>query len=272
MPRERFAWHEWGRLVLSGDMSTVLVTGGAGNLGRHVTWALLQRNHQVRVLVHQSKNTVEGAMAIEGDVVSGEGVDEAMAGVDAVVHTATKPGHHAATTEVEGTRNVVRAAEREGAHVVYASRVGADRVRQSYYDAKWEAEGIVEDLSTRWTIQRATVFHDLIDEVLGGPVFFKVPRLVFQPVDVCEVAWRLVGLVESGPVGRPIDFGGPELLGIETLARQREEVTGKRSRLIRVPCMRSLVDYAHGHHLSPEHRDGKLTWSEWLELRARGAE
>ncbi len=248
-------------------VTCVLVTGGAGNLGRHVSRELLRRGHDVRALVHRSVDVEPGATVVKGNVVTGKGIDVAVAGVDAVVHTATRPGRRAAKTEVRGTETVLEAAVRADAHFVYPSIVGVDRHRFSYYDAKWEAEGVIEASGTRWTIQRTTQFHELIDRYLSAVISPQVPGLAFQPVEVSEVAARLADLVEAGPAGHAPDFGGPELLGVKTLARQRHEITGRRSRLVRVPRVAAMRDFARGVHLSPEHRDGTITWSDWLERR-----
>lgn len=247
-------------------MSLILVTGGAGNLGRHVSWVLQRRGHRVRALVHESHDVFHGVEIVRGDVLTGEGVSEAVAGVDVVVHAVSGRGRATSKTEVVGTRNVAAAANARGAHFVYPSKVGVEEHRKAFYDAKWDAELLVEDSGNHWSIVRLTQFHDFIEEILSAPVFFKVPGLAFQPVDVGEVAARIAQIVETGPSGRVPDFGGPELLGIETLAERREQITGRRSRLVHIPRIGGAMrDFAEGLHLSPAHRDGRITWDQWLE-------
>ena len=66
-------------------MSTILVTGGTGTLGRLVTARLRADGHEVRVL---SRHAQPYAVDLrEG----GPGLDAAVAGVDTVVHCATTP-------------------------------------------------------------------------------------------------------------------------------------------------------------------------------------
>jgi len=251
-------------------MATVLVTGGAGNLGRRASWELLRRGHTVRVLVHRSTAVVDGVDVVEGDILRGKGISDAVAGVDAVVHAATSRGGRSRKAEVAGARTMVQAAASVGAHLVYVSKVGVDVNRSAFYEAKWQAEGVVERSGSGWSIQRVTHFHDLIEQILSAPVLFKVPELAFQPVDVIDVANRLADIVEAGPSGRVPDFGGPELLGIETLARRRRRITGRHSLLVRVPRVGRIRDYASGAHLAPEHRDGTVTWEEWLKRSMNG--
>src|SRR5947209_15471757 len=120
-------------------MATVLVTGGSGVLGSYLVPKLQARGHEVRAL---SRHPV-GPNAVRGDVRTGEGIEAAAAGCEAVVHAATNL-RRARETEVEGTRHVVDAARAAGAHLIYVSIVGCDRHRLPYYKAKWEAEQVVE--------------------------------------------------------------------------------------------------------------------------------
>jgi dTDP-L-rhamnose 4-epimerase len=78
----------------------VLLTGGAGFIGRHVLHELLRRGHDVRVLdslrpdVHaaDAAERLEGADLLIGDIRDRAAVDRALRGVDAVVHLAAKVG------------------------------------------------------------------------------------------------------------------------------------------------------------------------------------
>ncbi|MBS0532659.1 MAG: NAD-dependent epimerase/dehydratase family protein [Proteobacteria bacterium] len=78
----------------------VLLTGGAGFIGRHVLRELLTRGHDVRVLdslrpdVHAGGRTapLDGAELVVADVRDASAVDAALKGVDAVLHLAAKVG------------------------------------------------------------------------------------------------------------------------------------------------------------------------------------
>lgn len=78
----------------------VLLTGGAGFIGRHVLHELLARGHEVRVLdslrpdVHADGRTapLDGAELIVADVRDAKAIDNAMTGVEAVLHLAAKVG------------------------------------------------------------------------------------------------------------------------------------------------------------------------------------
>jgi len=78
----------------------VLLTGGAGFIGRHVLHELLVRGHEVRVLdslrpdVHgaDSARSLEGAELHIVDVRDASAVNKAVIGIDAVIHLAAKVG------------------------------------------------------------------------------------------------------------------------------------------------------------------------------------
>src|SRR4051794_2181498 len=81
----------------------ILLTGGAGFIGRHLWAELLRRGHQVRVLdslrddVHPDSSreftvTLPAGELLVGDVRDPAIVDRALAGTDAVCHLAAKVG------------------------------------------------------------------------------------------------------------------------------------------------------------------------------------
>lgn len=78
----------------------VLLTGGAGFIGRHVLAILLAHNHEVRILdslradVHKgiAWTPPEPAVFQAGDLRDPDMVDQALKGVDAVIHLAAKVG------------------------------------------------------------------------------------------------------------------------------------------------------------------------------------
>jgi uncharacterized protein YbjT (DUF2867 family) len=96
---------------------------------------------------------------------------------------------------------------------VYVSIVGVDRIPYGYYRAKLATETVVEESGLPWTILRATQFHDLIRRIAGvlakSPVVPVPAGVRFQPVDVHEVAARVVELATGTPAGRVDDMGGP---------------------------------------------------------------
>lgn len=75
-------------------MMRILVTGGGGFLGKAITQQLLDAGYAVRVLGRNRYPEVEalGAEGVVCDLSVGRGLDEALVGVDAVIHTAARAG------------------------------------------------------------------------------------------------------------------------------------------------------------------------------------
>lgn len=81
---------------------TILVTGGAGFIGRSVCGELLKRGHKVRVLdalIEQVHGEVDGSKMLDpevelivGDVRNGDVVTKALQGVDSVINLAAEVG------------------------------------------------------------------------------------------------------------------------------------------------------------------------------------
>jgi nucleoside-diphosphate-sugar epimerase len=104
-------------------MSSILVTGGNGFVGRHIVSVLQDRGETVQVLALPAEDTrwleQRGIAVCRGDVRQPEAVAAAVRGVDAVLHLAAMmdvwrpmPDYYA--VNVTGTQNVCRAALAEG--------------------------------------------------------------------------------------------------------------------------------------------------------------
>ena len=249
----------------------VLVTGGTGALGRHVVTQLRNSGHRARILSRKPQGHVD---AVHGDLATGAGLVKAVAGMDAIIHAAsaaTQPTKRR-TTDVLGTRRLLAMAREEGVrYVVYVSIVGMEGVAYPYYRTKLATEAVVQENILPWSILRATQFHTLMETFLGGfsvlPYLAAVPfKWQFQPVDPREVAARLVEVVEQAPAGRLPDYGGPEARDFKSIAESWLKARKLNKRLIPLPLpFKFSHQFAAGRLLSPEHRDGKITFEQYLE-------
>ncbi|MFD0313702.1 SDR family oxidoreductase [Streptomyces flavalbus] len=243
-------------------MTTILVTGGTGTLGRHVTERLRADGHEVRVL---SRTTQPYAVDLrEG----GGALDAALDGVETVVHCASSP-----RGDERAAANLITAARRAGvSHLVYISIVGVDRVPFGYYRTKLAVERQIEESGLGWTVLRTTQFHDLLARLFGmlckAPVLLLPAGVRDQPVEVAEVAARLAELAAGPPVGRAADLGGPEVRDLTSLARAYLRATGRRRPLLSVPLWGTTYRaFRAGGHLTPERAAGEGTFEEYLTKR-----
>ena len=249
-------------------MTAILVTGSTGTLGRALVPQLTAAGHEVRAFSRRPRppSTPPQAWAT-GDLRANTGLDEALAGIDVIVHCASaQRGDQAAA------QNLIAAARRAGApHLVYISIVGVDQVPAGYYRAKLAVERLIEDSGLPWTILRATQFHDLIlrgCEVLARLPVLLVPASSFQPVSSGEVAGRLASLAGQPPAGRVPDMGGPQVRTSRDLASRYLRASGRHRRILPVQLPgRALAGLRRGGLLAPGHATGTVTFDEFLAAR-----
>ncbi len=251
----------------------VLVTGGTGALGREVVRRLIDSGHRARIL---SRKPGEGDDWVQGDLVTGAGLELAVKDIDAIVHTASdavSPRKYQAT-DVLGTRRLLAMAREAGVrHVVYISIVGIEGVAFPYYKSKLAAEAVMRENIVPWSILRATQFHSLMELFLDATS--RLPRLAivpfkwrFQPVDPTEVAARLVDIAAGRPAGMQPDFGGPEVREFKSLATSWLAIRKPDKRLVNLWLpFKFSRQFAAGLVLCPEHRDGTITFEQYLARR-----
>src|SRR5262249_12047031 len=162
----------------------IAIVGGTGTLGRHVVTNLAQRGHEVRVLSRSSQD-------FPADLVSGKGLDAALAGCAAVVDAsnASSP-KRAAQVLVEGTARLLTAEQHAGvSHHVCISIVGCEQIPIGYFRVKTEQEQAVERGPVPFSIVRATQFHELASATLAAAGKYRVlpvPRMRLQTVAAAE--------------------------------------------------------------------------------------
>lgn len=246
-------------------MSTVLLTGGTGTLGRVVHQDLLSQGLDVRVFSRRPRPSgVESTEWATGDLRKNVGVAEAMDGIDVIVHCATGIG------DVDAAKNLIAAARASGTpHFVYISIVGIDDIPLFYYRAKREVEDLVESAELPWTILRATQFHDLVVRMFtsqrGLPVLLA-PSISFQPIDVRDVSARLAEIAAQPATGRVPDIGGPEVRTAKDLARAYLAAQHRRRRVVGFGLPSKIfAGFKRGHNLVPAHKVGKITFDEYLD-------
>lgn len=255
-------------------MSTVLVTGGTGTLGRAVVARLLNGPHRVRILSHQAQPVMPAAVEVApGDLVSGAGLRGAAAGVEVIIHCATNWRDPHMRTDVAGTRALLEAARAGGVpHILYISIVGVDQTEYPYYRAKREAEQMVEQSGLPWTVLRATQFHPFVQFLLQSCGADTQPEVVvpggirLQSIDVGEVANRLVLLMERGPSGRVPELGGPQILSLEDMAQIYVRLRGRQAAIRAVePTDEMYTMMRTGIIVTSAHAEGKITWEQYLQ-------
>lgn len=241
----------------------IAIAGATGNIGALTATALSRSGHEV----------VPMSRSLGVDLVTADGLDAALAGVDAVVDvtncTASDPEE---VVDYFGsiTRNLLAAEERSGVrHHVLLSIAGLDRAAgNAHYAGKREQERLVTEGPVPWTIVPATQFHDFAAMVTSWTEqdgTATVAPLLIQPIAPADVADILAEIAVAAPQGRYRDVAGPEQQDLVDMARRTNQARGRSVEL--VPTWSSVfgADMA-GEVLLPgaDARIAPTTFAEWL--------
>ena len=220
------------------DPMRVLVTGGTGFVGSHTVAALVERGHDVRLLVRAPERIppalaplgVPGLPYTVGDVTDPEPVEAAMEDCDAVVHCASvftlssRGGDRVRRNNVAGAEVVIGAAHRLGLDPI---------VHVSSFSALLPPEGRVLTAQSPVGNPRGAYFRSKADsdrvarryQESGAPVVITYPGTVIGPHDphVGEVTSSLVDILKGWtPV---VPTGGFPVVDVGSVARVHAEVT-----------------------------------------------
>lgn len=242
-----------------------VVTGGTGTLGRPVVDGLLQTGSAVRVASRGACPDRDLAYQwAQVDYRSEASTQAALADAGTVVHCAN-------SVRRVLDDQVVRAAVRAGVdHFVYISIVGIDQIPFRYYRNKLATERQLEASGMPYTILRATQFHDLAYQLVAALTKAWIAPLPagwrVQPVEVGEVADRLVALARQPAAGRVPDFGGPEVRTLPELAASYRSSIGRSPRRVLALPFPGATSAAlrHGANLTPDHAVGRVTFEQYL--------
>ncbi len=254
-----------------GKTLKIAVTGATGRVGSHLVEILEQRGHDV-VPIARSKGV---------DVVSGVGLDAALAGTETIVDTATGPSpeQEAATAFFTASaRNLQRAGAAAGAkRIVVVSIIGIDKVEGGYNAAKVAQERTLLDGPLPVRIVRAAQFHEFVAPLLGWTIqdgVAHVPEFRTQLVAARVVAETLADAAEEAEIenGRITEVAGPRaerLADVAALlfASQGDslEVRESRGGLLAQPGDPDATAYAEGAALpNPGAKLAGPSFEEWL--------
>jgi uncharacterized protein YbjT (DUF2867 family) len=246
-------------------MSTILLTGASGFVGRRVVPDLLDAGHRVIAL---ARTPTAGEMVVGrvpaaqrarlevriGDVTRPESLAAAVAGVDGVIHLVAIPrdyrgGADLRLVNTEGTRAVVVAMEAAGVRrLVHMGAMGVeDDPTLHYASSKAKAEALVAASSLDWTILKPSLqfgegdgfFNIIASLVRMSPGIVPVPGRGdsrFQPIHVADVARVVVAAFEDPTtIGQSLGLGGPRYWTYREITQEVLAALGKRRLILPMP-------------------------------------
>jgi uncharacterized protein YbjT (DUF2867 family) len=245
----------------------IAVVGATGRIGT-LTWQVLaEAGHEV-VPVSRSRGL---------DAYTGDGLEAALAGAEAVIDASNTPAQdEAAIVDFFGTStgNLIAAGRAAGVrHHVLLSIVGIDHGQPvAHYAGKREQERLVREAGVPFSIVRATQFHDfpaMTAEWTEQDGVATVAPLLLQPIAPADVARLLAEVATGRPLDGPIDVAGPETQDLVDMARRTLAARGRTVQL--VPTWRGAfgTDMAGEVLLpGPDARLGSITFEDWLAAGA----
>lgn len=193
----------------------VTILGGTGLIGRRLAAVLREEGHEA----------VAAARSTGVDLVTGDGLAEALAGADVVVDVSS-PGYSDAA-EMErffavSSANLATAAHRGGVrHLVALSAVGAAEIDGGFYRAKRLQEVRLIDTGLPFTIVRSTPFYEFIYKIVdagGEGDMIRLPPLHMQPIGADDLAGALARIALGGAANGIVEIAGPDRFRLSDLA------------------------------------------------------
>jgi uncharacterized protein YbjT (DUF2867 family) len=248
----------------------IIVIGGTGLIGSKLVAKLRADGH----------DPLAASPGTGVDIISGQGLAEALAGAQVVVDVSNAPDwDDAVVMEFFRTsaRNVLAAEIGAGiGHHVALSVVGTDRLQGSgYFRAKLAQEEAIKAAAVPSTILRATQFFEFTGRIADSGTqhgTVPLPPLFFQPQAADDVAAALADIAEGAPVNGTVELAGPERFRLDELVRRylraskdpRHVVTDARAPYygLHVTDERALIPGDHP-------RIGATRFADWLARSAR---
>jgi uncharacterized protein YbjT (DUF2867 family) len=194
----------------------IAVIGGTGLIGSQV----------VKILNASGHEAVPLSPSTGVDLLSGQGLAEALEGADVVVNLTNSPTFDDASPAFfEKTMdNLLAAAKAAGVgHAVILSIVGADLVPGLvYYRAKVLQEEILKSGPVPYSIVRATQFFEFIDAVLSWTAdedTVRLPATLVQPMAAADVAQAVADVSAGAPLQGTRSVAGPEVFPLDELGK-----------------------------------------------------
>lgn len=208
----------------------IAVAGATGNIGSLTVTALERGGHRVARI----------SRSLGVDLLAGDGLDDALTGVEAVVDVINGPAADPAQAVAyfgAATRNLLAAERRAGVgHHVLLSIVGLHRAEGNpHFAGKREQERLVSNGPVPWTIVPATQFHgfaEMVARLAERDGVAPIAPLLVQPIAPADVADILAEIAVGPPQGRYVDIAGPEPQDLVDMARRTYQARGRQVRLV----------------------------------------
>lgn len=233
----------------------IVVIGGTGLIGSKVVARLTQQGHEV----------LSAAPSSGVNILTGEGLDEAMAGSRVVIDLANSPSFEdQAVLDFFQTagRNLAAAEKKAGvAHHIALSVVGTEKLSASgYFRGKIAQERVIRESGIPYTIIHSTQFYEFLPGIIKSGTDGETVRLspaFVQPIASDDVADAVTNVALGSPAEGIVEIAGPERERLSKLAQRLMTITEDT---------RTLISDVHAPYFGAELESDTLIPAEgaWL--------
>jgi uncharacterized protein YbjT (DUF2867 family) len=249
----------------------IVVIGGTGLIGSKVVEKLKQKGHEA----------IAAAPNTGVNTITGEGLEEAIAGAQVVIDLANSPSFEDKAAleffETSG-RNLLAAEAASGVlHHVALSIVGTDRTPDNgYFRAKVAQEKLIETSGIPYTIIRSTQFLEFLSGIAASSADGNVIRLspgLFQPIAADDVAAIVADVGLAAPRNGIVEIAGPERAPFDEIVARYLKAVGDAREVVSDREARYFGGRVEEHSLVPlgAARLGRIGFDEWLRRSRAGA-
>ncbi|ONI92765.1 NmrA family transcriptional regulator [Saccharothrix sp. ALI-22-I] len=244
----------------------IVVIGGTGLIGSKLVRKLGEHGHEA----------VPASPDSGVDTLTGEGLDEVLAGAQVVVDVSNSPSFaDEAVMDFfrTSTGNLLAAEEKAGVgHHVALSVVGTERLAESgYFRAKIAQEQLIRDSGRPYSIVHATQFFEFVRSIAQAATDGNTVRLsgaLIQPIAGEDVAGAVGRTAVGAPLNGIVEVAGPEQFGLDDLIRKGLAFQGDPREVVADPDARYFGALLEKDTLLPG-ADARLSttrFEEWLPL------
>lgn len=233
-------------------MTTVLVTGATGFVGRRLVPELVDQGHTVRAMTRRPEKYDGPGEAVGADVHDPESLVGALSGVDVAVYLvhSLDDDDFEAKDAAAATAFGKAAADAGVQQIVYLGGLGADGDDLSaHLRSRREVETLLGEAGVPVTVLRAAIVvgaggisWEMTRQLVKNLPAMVVPKWAAtrtQPISITDVVRYLCGVIgREEALGRVFEIGGADRLTyIEMLQQASEIMNGRRVAVVKVPVL-----------------------------------
>jgi uncharacterized protein YbjT (DUF2867 family) len=233
-------------------MSTVLVTGATGFVGRRLVPVLVERGLDVRAMTRRPESYDGPGTGVAGDVHDPESLEAALEGADVAVYLVhSLDDDDFERKDAEAAASFGKAAAAAGVRqIVYLGGLGEEGDDLSpHLRSRREVEGKLGEAGVPVTVLRAAIVvgaggisWEITRQLVKNLPAMVVPKWVntlTQPIAVDDVIRYLDGVIGlEAAVGKVLEIGGSDQLTyLEMMQQAAEVMTGRRVPIVTVPVL-----------------------------------